>query len=237
MRALITTAAVLFATAAFANPFETTSGATVTLQNSSSWSIQYLYMSPTSDNSWGADRLGNSIIPANGGTFNLSNVPCNDYDVKLVDEDSDVCVINNVHICSSETWVINSEDLLSCQGNTQAPTVAPPMAPTASNTGSYHSNGTAGNVRVTNSSAWSIQYLYMSPTSDNNWGSDQLGNATIPANGGTFTLNSVPCDHFDIKLVDEDSDVCVIHDVEFCGGGSWTIESDALLACQAAQSE
>ena len=42
--------------------------------------------------------------------------PCDDYDVKLVDEDGDSCVVGGVTLCAdSDAWVITDEDLLACQ--------------------------------------------------------------------------------------------------------------------------
>jgi hypothetical protein len=88
----------------------------VTITNNSNWAIHQLFLSPTSDNEWGKDQLGEHVIDANGGTFTLNRIPCDDYDVRLVDEDGDVCVVGGVGLCGDkDTWQITNDDLLSCQ--------------------------------------------------------------------------------------------------------------------------
>ena len=89
--------------------------ANVKIVNKSEWSIHELYLSPVDDEAWGPDQLQQHVIKP-GETFALSKIPCNTWDVKLVDEDGDECVVGSVDICGgSDTWVINSKDLLACQ--------------------------------------------------------------------------------------------------------------------------
>ncbi len=102
----------------------TSSGSTdsnITFRNSSNWAIYRLHMSPVSQSTWGPDQLGAHVIPAGGGSYTLTNIPCNSYDVKLVDEDGDECVVNNVDICADNHTVnITNERLLNCQAFTRA---------------------------------------------------------------------------------------------------------------------
>lgn len=86
------------------------------IKNNSDWEIHHLFMSPSDHESWGPDQLGSNIIAAGGGKFELHKVPCDTWDVKIVDEDGDECVIDNVDICGSkEGWVITNDNLLGCQ--------------------------------------------------------------------------------------------------------------------------
>jgi hypothetical protein len=88
----------------------------VTIQNKSDWAIHELYLSAVDEDKWGPDQLGKQTIES-GESFLLENVPCNSYDIKLVDEAADECVIQGVEICDEhQTWVINSEDLAVCEG-------------------------------------------------------------------------------------------------------------------------
>ena len=49
-------------------------------------------------------------------------------------------------------------------------------------------------------------------------------NRNVIGKDESFTLKSIPCDSYDVKLVDEDGDECVVDDVDICGGAeSWTI--------------
>ena len=91
-------------------------------------------------------------------------------------------------------------------------------------------------VVIQNNSQWQIHNLYISPTSTDEWGEDQLGEHVIETGGGTYTLTDIPCAAYDVRLIDEDGDECVVTDVGLCGGkGNWVIEDEALLACQNAE--
>jgi hypothetical protein len=87
-------------------------------------------------------------------------------------------------------------------------------------------------VKVINQSRWDIHHLYLSPTRSDDWGPDQLGDDTIDA-GTTFTLHSIRCNRYDIKVVDEDGDECVVENVSLCNDNSfWKLTNKALLACE-----
>jgi hypothetical protein len=87
-------------------------------------------------------------------------------------------------------------------------------------------------VKVINQSKWEIHHLYLSPKDDNDWGPDQLGEAIIKR-GQSFTLTNIRCNHYDIRVVDEDGDECVIEDVSLCRDASyWKITDKALLDCE-----
>ena len=63
----------------------------------------------------GPDQLGEHILPS-GGQHTLVGTPCGRYDVRLVDEDGDVCVLENEFLCGDEQAVIGHADLLACEG-------------------------------------------------------------------------------------------------------------------------
>ena len=87
-------------------------------------------------------------------------------------------------------------------------------------------------VKIVNKSDWRLQEFYLSPADADDWGPDQLKEDVIES-GEAFTLTSIPCDSWDVKLVDEDGDACVVEAVDICGGGgTWTITSKDLLKCQ-----
>ncbi|GMV28000.1 MAG: hypothetical protein AMXMBFR59_01250 [Rhodanobacteraceae bacterium] len=91
----------------------------IVIKNKSAWAIHELYLSPTEEREWGEDQLGKHTVNT-GDTFTLTGVPCRAYDVRLVDEDGDECIVEDVGICaSSDTWVIDDEDLVGCQAATQ----------------------------------------------------------------------------------------------------------------------
>ena len=206
------------------------SGGVVTISNQSSWSIYQLYISPTSSNEWGPDLLGSTVISTGSG-HTLMGVSCNSYDVKIVDEDSDECIINNVRLCDGQSsWEITNENLLACQAETAASSAPTPIT----GAGSYTPPSTTSSVEIVNNSWWSIYQLYLSPTSSSEWGPDQLGAEVISSEGDTFSLNGIPCDNYDVKIIDEDGDACEIRGISLCGSNQerWEITNENLLGCQ-----
>ena len=92
------------------------SSATVEILNKSDWDLHQLFLSPTDEDEWGPDQLGEHVLES-GGSFELEGIPCDSYDIKLVDEDGDECVVPGVDICRHDQgWVIDNDDLLSCEG-------------------------------------------------------------------------------------------------------------------------
>ena len=90
----------------------------VVIKNKSDWEIHQFFLSPVDTDDWGPDQLGDNVI-STGDTFTLKSIPCDTYDVMLVDEDGDECVVPEVDICSGqEGWIINNDDLLDCEAET-----------------------------------------------------------------------------------------------------------------------
>jgi hypothetical protein len=89
----------------------------VTVFNQTAWVLTHFYLSPVDEADWGPDQLGDQVI-GEGDSFEIRNIPCDSYDVRLIDEDGDECIVAEVDICSGdEGWVIDSEALLECEGN------------------------------------------------------------------------------------------------------------------------
>ena len=106
-----------FGLVAAALAFGATAGSFVQLTNESLWNINELYISAVSEEEWGPDQLGDQVIET-GGTFRLNGIPCDDYDVRIVDEDGDACILREVTMCDNEAVAITDEDLLGCQAAT-----------------------------------------------------------------------------------------------------------------------
>ena len=87
-------------------------------------------------------------------------------------------------------------------------------------------------VKIINQSKWEIHHIYLSPSDDREWGPDQLDDEIL-AKGDSLTLTGISCDLYDIQVVDEDGDECIIEEVDLCGDDSyWKITDKALLACE-----
>lgn len=67
------------------------------------------------------------------------------------------------------------------------------------------------------SQSFDIQHLYISHYTDRQWGPDQLGDGAddIVKPGETFTLTGIEAGTYDIKIVDDEGDECIIEDVDF----------------------
>ena len=48
---------------------------------------------------------------ASGETFSLGNIPAGEYDVKVVDEDDDDCVLNDIAIVNDTEWSLTTDVL------------------------------------------------------------------------------------------------------------------------------
>lgn len=84
-------------------------------------------------------------------------------------------------------------------------------------------------VTIVNNSSKEIRHVYLSATTDNNWGSDQLNSSAI-AIGGSHAL-SLSCGG-NIKVIAEDEDGCFYYEVVSCSEDStWTINSNSARDC------
>src|SRR5205085_11468036 len=87
-------------------------------------------------------------------------------------------------------------------------------------------------ITIVNNSSREIRHVYLSPPDQNNWGSDQLVNSVIPANGGSFTISNASCSGSGIKVIAEDQNGCFLYQVVTCSDSvTWTITNDATPDC------
>ncbi|HVE69925.1 MAG TPA: hypothetical protein VNI54_01050 [Thermoanaerobaculia bacterium] len=90
--------------------------ATVKVINQSKWEIHHLFISPASEEDWGPDQLEDEVL-GKGDSITITNIPCDEYDVKVVDEDGDECIIEAADLCRDNSyWKITDKDLLECEG-------------------------------------------------------------------------------------------------------------------------
>lgn len=89
-------------------------GHTIKLVNQTGWDIYAIFMSPTSQDDWGDDYLGDEILET-GDSLTLTDVSSGKRDLRIVDQDGDECVVTDIHITASETVKISGEDLVGCQ--------------------------------------------------------------------------------------------------------------------------
>jgi hypothetical protein len=87
---------------------------TMTIQNESAFDIRQIFLSKVSHRTWEEDVLGRRILRS-GRSIDVTNIDPDFYDVMLVDEDGDTCVLYGVNLRRNRTWTINTEGLLDCE--------------------------------------------------------------------------------------------------------------------------
>jgi hypothetical protein len=86
--------------------------------NKSKTSIHHLYLSPSSQKSWGPDQFGtgqNDVV-APGATFTLHGIEAGSYDVKIATEDGTECEVDDADFSESKEWVVTEHMLDKCGG-------------------------------------------------------------------------------------------------------------------------
>jgi hypothetical protein len=87
---------------------------TLIIENDSSYTLLEINLSPTTSASWGPDLLGNTVL-APGDTFEVSGIQCDTYDIRVVDEDLDPCILHAVDLClDNAVWRIDDVELATC---------------------------------------------------------------------------------------------------------------------------
>jgi len=90
----------------------------VTIENSSDWAIHHLYLTPFDSTAWGEDQLGKDVIKK-GQALELKGIDCDSYDIKLVDEMGDECVVQDIDLCLQDAkWELDNAELVGCQVKT-----------------------------------------------------------------------------------------------------------------------
>jgi hypothetical protein len=93
-----------------------TATTSVNIVNNSNKEIRNVYLSHVNADDWGGNQLGNAVI-APGQSFNLTNVACDQSQVKVIGEDQDGCFLSTVVTCGdSSTWTITNDSARDCGG-------------------------------------------------------------------------------------------------------------------------
>ena len=88
---------------------------TLTIDNASSYALAEINLSPEDSTSWGADLLGSDVLLP-GEALEVSGIQCGTYDIRIIDEDLDECILPSVDLCvDNAIWRISDLELAACQ--------------------------------------------------------------------------------------------------------------------------
>jgi hypothetical protein len=120
--------------------------------------VNEVYASPSRERGWGQDRLGNEVIRP--GASYIVRLPVGDcmYDVRVVYQGGTAEERRNVNTCALTDFVLGA---------------ASPSAPQQAQQGGNPS------FNLVNQSGRVIEEFYASPSSQQNWGPDRLGDAVV----------------------------------------------------------
>jgi hypothetical protein len=76
--------------------------------------IHKLYIAPAKSKKWSEDKLQNQTVAKNG-RFTISDLPGGAYDLKIIDDDDDTCIITNINIDQNKEWKLTDKIILTCE--------------------------------------------------------------------------------------------------------------------------
>lgn len=172
--------------------------------------IERAYASPSGDNTWGQDRLGRNVL-ASGRRIAIrlpSDGNC-EYDVRVEYQGGGSDERRRVNTCAVSQVVFG--------GTARAPAA-----------GGGQAAGNDPSFRLVNRTGRTIERAFASPSADNNWGQDRLGQHLLP-NGRYLTIR-LPADgncEYDVRVIyqgggeDEQRrlNTCARNEVVFGSGG------------------
>jgi|GEM_PF-5934456 len=171
----------------------------VTIANRSALPITELYVSPTSSDAWGEDRLGEAILSP-GRTLRLRLGRMRDcaFDVLVIYNDASREERPAQNLCRTRQ--------VSLDGKARTPPAAPPPR----------------HVVLSNQSGRAIQQVFVSPADGPDWGEDLLSHAISVGDSGTVAFRG-PCTA-DIRIVFENRAAEERRGIDLCRRTTLSIE-------------
>ncbi|GHT94121.1 hypothetical protein FACS1894141_0170 [Spirochaetia bacterium] len=161
----------------------------ITITNNTGYAVHYVYITPVTAATWGQDRLGSSEIISDGGSARITLPSLNTdvlYDICLEDEDGDTYTKVELRLSNNQNIIFTMSD----------------WDPSA------YEDDTAS-ITIVNKTGYTVYYVYVSPSSSDSWGDDQLGSDSVLVDGSSIRV-TVPSFNsaitYDICLIDEDED-------------------------------
>lgn len=170
------------------------------LVNRSGRLIYGVYASLITDQDWGRDRLGDKALPhGRSFTLRLPQGPCF-WDLRVVYERAGGPAEDkrNINLCNITEVVFDGRQM----GQAQAPQQRPQPGPQQRGSDA----GLAGNpsFHLINHSRETVMEVYVSLSTEQEWGPDRLGNdVVVPGGHFAIRLPEGPC-VYDVRFVFED---------------------------------
>ena len=87
---------------------------TITIRNASSYDIYSMQLAAWDSANWGGNLIGDDVL-LHGDAQRVSVFDCEKYDLRLVDHESDECVIQDIDLCfQDKDWEITDTVLAVC---------------------------------------------------------------------------------------------------------------------------
>lgn len=157
---------------------------TITIVNNTGFTVHYVYVSETTSDTWGTDKLMPDQVLRNGQSVSvqllhpLSRV--NRYDFRVVDDDGDEYIKSNVTVRANSRIEFTLDDI-------EFPSI-----------------------NIVNNTGYIIYYVYISETSSNTWGPDRLTSNQVLRDGQSVSIQlsrfAGTANQYDVMLIDSDGD-------------------------------
>ena len=87
----------------------------VNIVNNSGLEIRHIYLSHVNADDWSRNQLSNDAVISPSQSFTLSDVACDQQQVKVIGEDQDGCFVSTVLSCGDNaTWTLTNDTARDC---------------------------------------------------------------------------------------------------------------------------
>ena len=93
---------------------QATAQTSLSIRNNSLSDMYHIYISDANSSEWGKDLLGRYDVLESGESVRYTFTRSGNYDIKIVDEDGDTCILWDVFIRGSKVWNITTDSHLDC---------------------------------------------------------------------------------------------------------------------------
>jgi len=168
----------------------------ITIVNNTGYAIYNVYISETTSDTWGQDKLKTNEVISNGQSVSLplpnpiSRV--DKYDIRLLDSDGDEYTKYDLTVSNNSRIEFTSSDI------------------------------NLPSITIINNTGYTVHYVYVSETTSDKWGSDRLRSDQVLSSGETVSIELSDyignVSKYDILLVDSDGDEYIKNDVTVRAG-------------------